>query len=354
MTAKNWRVLLKGKHQLSLRLFLLLNALSAIFSIASPFYNLQHFTVPALIVLVTSLSLLLWQFIDKKRLININLTTFFIGLLWAWYLVIKNTTIPNIDASYLIIALLTILFIGSISFINNIQAFTLHCLPVTLTVLWLDQGEHWLRVCYSIAMPGIGITIQHIIQRRNDKFTQRLMNKLLEEKETLSDLSMIDPLTGLYNRRGFQNRLDNILTLGTSPNHVLLLDIDHFKAYNDNYGHSMGDQALIRVSAAIRDAVRSRDIVTRYGGEEFMVLLTGADTGIAVQTAERIRQRVYDLRIPHLFNEEVATNVTISIGIAPLTAEGIDEALKLADKALYRAKNQGRNSILTSDVLHAA
>ncbi len=250
--------------------------------------------------------------------------------------------------------LLTILFIGSISFINNLRAFTLHCLPVTLTILWLDQGEHWLRVLYSIALPGIGITIQHIIQRRNDKFTQRLMNKLLEEKETLSDLSMIDPLTGLYNRRGFQNRLENVMAAGSGNHYVLLLDIDHFKAYNDNYGHSMGDQALIRVSAAVRDAVRSRDIVTRYGGEEFMVLLTNINADIALQTAERIRQRVYDLKILHLFNEQVATNVTISIGLAPLNDGGIEEALRLADKALYRAKHQGRNSILTSGSLQAA
>ncbi len=135
---------------------------------------------------------------------------------------------------------------------------------------------------------------------------------------------------------------------------MLLLDIDHFKAYNDNYGHSMGDQALIRVSAAVRDAVRSRDIVTRYGGEEFMVLLTNIDAGTAMQTAENIRQRVYDLKILHLFNEQVATNVTVSIGLAPLIDDGIEEALKLADKALYRAKNQGRNSILTSDSLRAA
>jgi diguanylate cyclase (GGDEF)-like protein len=354
MTAKNWRALLKGKHQLSLRLFLLLNALSAAFSMASPVFHTQHITVPVLLVLALSVVFLFWQLVDKQRLININLVSLLLGVLWAWHIVIKNNAIPNTDASFLIIALLTILFIGSISFINNIAAFTVHCLPVTLTVLWLDQGEHWLRVLYSIALPGIGITIQHVIQRQNDKFTQRLMNKLLEEKETLSDLSMIDPLTGLYNRRGFQNRLENVMSVGTGNHFVLLLDIDHFKAYNDNYGHSMGDQALIRVSAAIRDAVRSRDIVTRYGGEEFMVMLTNLDAEMALQTAERIRQRVYDLRILHLFNEEVATNVTISIGLAPLQAEGIDEALRMADKALYRAKHQGRNSILTSDSLQAA
>lgn len=79
---------------------------------------------------------------------------------------------------------------------------------------------------------------------------------------------------------------------------MLLLDIDHFKAYNDHYGHMMGDRALIRVSAAIRNAVRSRDIVARFGGEEFMVLLTNSSKETARQAAERIRQRVYDLKIP--------------------------------------------------------
>lgn len=88
---------------------------------------------------------------------------------------------------------------------------------------------------------------------------------------------MLDPLTGLYNRRGLQHRLDTLLALSNAKHYVLLLDIDHFKAYNDHYGHMMGDQALIRVSAAIRDSVRSRDVVARFGGEEFMVLLTAVD-----------------------------------------------------------------------------
>src|SRR5690606_8273956 len=104
-----------------------------------------------------------------------------------------------------------------------------------------------------------------------------LLYRLLEERETLNDLSMLDPLTGLYNRRGLQNKIDNLLTLDNGVRYVLLLDIDHFKAYNDHYGHMMGDQALIRVSAAIRDAVRSRDIVARFGGEEFMILLSNVD-----------------------------------------------------------------------------
>ena len=165
---------------------------------------------------------------------------------------------------------------------------------------------------------------------------------------------MLDPLTGLYNRRGWQYKFDNLLAMDESTRFVLLLDIDHFKAYNDHYGHMMGDQALIRVSAALRDAVGSRDIVARFGGEEFMILLNNTDLEHARHSAEHIRQKVYDLKIPHMFNESVATNVTISIGIAPLLDNNIDSASERADTALYEAKHLGRNNILVSGELRLA
>lgn len=350
MTAQTWRALLKAKHQLSLRLFLLLNALAAAFAMLFPIHSAMRVTLPAITILFASLALLAWQIINKKRLINLNIVSLSLGLLWALHIFIKHEAIGYLDTSFLVISLMSVLFIGAISFINNIVAFLLQSLPVALVVLWLGDVDQWLRVIYSIALPAIGITIQHIIQKRNERFTQRLMNKLLEEKETLNDLSMLDPLTGLYNRRGFQNRLEHIQASGSGSHYVLLLDIDYFKSYNDHYGHAMGDQALIRVSAAIRDAVRSRDIVTRYGGEEFMVMLTNIDGERALQSAERIRQRVFDLDIPHMFNNQVATNVTVSIGLAPFTGGSIDDALSLADKALYQAKNRGRNSILTNEM----
>ncbi|VEC01021.1 Probable diguanylate cyclase YcdT [Cedecea lapagei] len=351
MTAQTWRALLKAKHQLSLRLFLLLNALAAAFSMLFSLHSVLRLTPPVIAILLASLTLLAWQIRDKKRLINLNIASFFFGLLWALHIFLKNEAIGHPDTSFLVISLMSVLFIGAISFINNIVPFLLQSLPVALVVLWLGDVDQWLRVLYSIALPAIGITIQHIIQKRNDWFTQRLMNQLLEEKETLSDLSMLDPLTGLYNRRGFQNRLEHIQASGPGSHYVLLLDIDYFKSYNDHYGHAMGDQALIRVSAAIRDAVRSRDIVTRYGGEEFMVMLTNIDAERALQSAERIRQRVFDLDIPHMFKNQATTNVTVSIGMAPFSEGSIDDALRLADKALYQAKHRGRNSILTHEMV---
>ncbi|WP_333892766.1 diguanylate cyclase [Atlantibacter subterraneus] len=349
MTSQTWRSLLQEKYQLSLRLFLFLNALSALFSMLSPLFRVKMITVPLVSILTLSIGLLIWRWVSQARTISLNLISLLFGLLWAWHIYLKQPHIPQHESSYLIIALMSVLFVGALAFINNLKAFICHCLPVILTVLWLDQGQHTIRMLYAVALPMVGIVIQHLIQKRNDAFAQGLMFKLMEEKKTLTDLSMVDPLTGLYNRRGFQNRLENLFALGSERNVVVVLDIDHFKAYNDHYGHMMGDQALARVSAAIRDAVRSRDIVARFGGEEFLVLLTNTDLEMARKTAERIRQRVFDLRIPHRFNAEVATNVTISIGLAPMRERDFNDAFKLADKALYKAKHLGRNHILTSE-----
>lgn len=354
MTAHTWRSLKDKKYQLSLRLFLFLNVVSAIFIIISPLYNAQMLTLPIVVISLVSSGLLVWHYRFPHKKININVISAVSGCLWAWHVAVKYSQIDPADFSYLIISLLSVLFIGTISFPNNISAFTLHSLPIFLICLWLNDGELWPRMVYCFALPMVGITIQHVIQKRNDHFAQSLMYELLEERETLNDLSMLDPLTGLYNRRGLKNRLDTLLSLDSGQHYVLLIDIDHFKAYNDHYGHMMGDQALIRVSAAIRDAVRSRDIVTRFGGEEFMVLVTNSDAGRARETAERIRQQVYDLKIPHMFNESVATNVTVSIGIANLQGDAVDSALESADKALYEAKHLGRNNILSSDEIRFA
>ncbi|WP_312212577.1 GGDEF domain-containing protein [Pseudescherichia sp.] len=354
MTAQSWHNLCNKKYQLSLRLFLFLNAVSALFSFLLPLSSVMSVTLPLVLLFTASVALLLWHKWQSEKKINIPLISLLFGCLWAWHVNEKYSAIGHPDPAYLLIALLSVLFIGTIAFSNNISAFMLHSLPVSLACLWLTDGSAWLRVLYCFALPVVGITIQHVIQRRNDTFAQDLMYKLLDERKTLKDLSMLDPLTGLYNRRGLQNKIDNLLTHDDGRQFVLLLDIDHFKAYNDHYGHMMGDQALIRVSAAIRDAVRSRDIVARFGGEEFMILLSDVDLEHARVTAERIRQQVFDLKIPHMFNESVATNVTVSIGIAPLLDEDIEDALGKADKALYEAKHLGRNHILVSGDLQIA
>lgn len=118
--------------------------------------------------------------------------------------------------NYLVIALLSVLFIGTIAFSSNIIGFTLHSLPTYLICLILGGGEQWLRMSWCFLLPIAGITLQSLIQKRSDVFTQGLMDKLLKERNTLNDLSMLDPLTGLYNRRGLQNRWTPFF-LSTAP-----------------------------------------------------------------------------------------------------------------------------------------
>lgn len=355
MTTQSWHGLMKEKYQLSLRLFLLLNALSALYSIFHQARDIRQaaVTLPVVIIFIGSLSILIATLWNKKPFIKINFISLLFGLLWAWNTIALKHALQTIDSDWLIIALLGVLFIGAIAFANSLISFLLHCVPVTLTILYISHCAYWAETLFAFMLPTVGITIQQLIQQHNNRFIQGLLRKLQEEKDTLSDLSMMDPLTGLYNRRGFQSRIENLPSNSGSSHFLLLIDIDHFKAYNDHYGHMMGDQALARVSAAIRDAVRSRDIVGRYGGEEFMIILTSVDATQARTTAERIRQRVYDLRIPHMFNESVATNVTVSIGMAPVYNIDVDSALSQADQALYSAKHLGRNNILSFDEIEA-
>ncbi|MGP3590345.1 GGDEF domain-containing protein [Vagococcus sp. WN89Y] len=334
---------------MSLRLFLLLNAISALFTLAFPLYTQLAFTLPISIIFAMGVLLPIWHRRYPHKKLKLTLISLLFGCLWAWHVLLKARAIHDNISVYLLVALLTVLFIGAIAFSNNILAFLFHALPVFIICLWLNGAEHALRLVYTFALPVLGIAIQHAIQKRNDNFARDLMHQLMQEQKALNDLSMLDPLTGLYNRRGMQNKLDTVLALDGCPRYILLLDIDHFKAYNDHYGHMMGDQALIRVSAALRDAVHSRDIVARFGGEEFMILINNSDKEYARLAAEHIRQQVYNLKIPHMFNERVATNVTVSIGIAQLVEGDIDSALARADKALYEAKHLGRNNILVSE-----
>ena len=169
--------------------------------------------------------------------------------------------------------------------------------------------------------------------------------------ETLRQLSSKDPLTGIANRRIFNERLQTALERAIetrSAVSLLMVDIDHFKALNDNFGHQRGDECLIQVVRTIESVpLRTEDLIARYGGEEFAVILTGTDTTGAERVAERMRSAVHDLAIPNP-GSPVLGRVSISIGIAtvwPKSTVPIDQLIEKSDRALYRAKQNGRNLI---------
>jgi diguanylate cyclase (GGDEF)-like protein len=159
-----------------------------------------------------------------------------------------------------------------------------------------------------------------------------------------------DHLTGLYNRRYFMNRAGEEIERSLrhqAPLSVLMIDIDHFKAFNDNYGHATGDRVLQTVARAMKDALRKPDICSRHGGEEFAVLLPNTPGDSAYFVADRVRRTLGGTRYTGLgLPPEV--NITISVGVAtcPRDATVLDELMELADKALYQAKADGRDMVV--------
>jgi len=166
---------------------------------------------------------------------------------------------------------------------------------------------------------------------------------------TLKELSVTDELTGLHNRRFLNERLNNEWTRGIrsqQPLSLILLDIDFFKQYNDTYGHTAGDECLKSVASILqRSLLRSSDAATRYGGEEFCLLLPNTPLEGAFDVADRIRSSIKRLDIPHNASN-VSSTVTLSDGIASLIPSSHAKSsllVSMADEALYEAKALGRN-----------
>jgi two-component system, cell cycle response regulator len=177
---------------------------------------------------------------------------------------------------------------------------------------------------------------------------KRLQDELRAARNHFKELSNTDPLTNLYNRRFFAEILESELQRSRrlkSALSLLLVDIDHFKNVNDSYGHQMGDRVLVAVTETLRKGLRSYDIASRYGGEEFILILPATPIAAAVEVAERLRQSVASRKLD-LRPEKLV--VTVSIGVSSFPcgdADNGDLLLQRADKALYSAKNNGRNRV---------
>ena len=185
--------------------------------------------------------------------------------------------------------------------------------------------------------------------------------QLARANQTLLQYAERDHLTGLFNRRYMDDRLSYEITRaqreGTSLS-LCMADIDFFKRYNDTYGHPAGDQVLRAVADALRGGLRPGDSVSRYGGEEFLVILPDTSAEGALAVAERLRERVMALEIVHETNP-IGSVLTISLGVmswdSPLsvcsiqsTADIATELISCSDAALYRAKQQGRNRVVSA------
>ncbi|MEM9303065.1 MAG: diguanylate cyclase [Pseudomonadota bacterium] len=172
---------------------------------------------------------------------------------------------------------------------------------------------------------------------------KQLLDKVIAQQAQLHALAITDQLTGCANRRGFREYVDACLAERAHDGAgLLLLDLDHFKQINDRHGHDTGDRVLSAVGQALRTSIAEDDLVSRFGGEEFVVFLPGQDRGQTRGTAERLRRAVARIDVDGL-------ELTASIGstmLPPNASDRLEEALGLADKAVYIAKRDGRDKVV--------
>ncbi len=202
----------------------------------------------------------------------------------------------------------------------------------------------WLFQIFGLIVFGSCVPLGYSVEERH-----RLDGELKHANQKLSELVLMDSLTGVRNRRGFDKRLESEwlrASTGDSELSIVYLDIDFFKRFNDAYGHQPGDDCLRSVAQALSSSVRPEDCVARYGGEEFVILLAGRSADSAKQVADRAAAAILNLRIPH--RESPFGIVTASFGVAtvrPACGGNSYRLIKMADDALYAAKSAGRSRI---------
>lgn len=209
----------------------------------------------------------------------------------------------------------------------------------------------WIDIMYGGSVAGV-LTLSGVFLYLFRKNIDQAENELTINNRHLETLSTTDPLTGLANRRGLDETLEREWArLSRHPGvlSVIMCDVDHFKRFNDRYGHDGGDRCLQQIATALRSVIsRPSDLVTRYGGEEFALILPGTDEEGARFLGEKLRAAVQGLAIP---NADVGKGacVTISVGVSSIDhfrSDGAACLLKRADEALYRAKEKGRNQVV--------
>ncbi len=182
------------------------------------------------------------------------------------------------------------------------------------------------------------------------------MEDMRRDLEIARREALTDPLTGLSNRKAFDQEIKRLIMLSNQSGteytfSIILLDIDHFKSFNDNFGHQIGDQVLKLVARTIKESVKGRDIVVRFGGEEFVALLPETNISGCMKIAEILRQEVEKKEVINKATGKMLAKITMSAGVAQFKIhEDADDLVQRVDKALYEAKNTGRNRVIAASV----
>jgi len=316
-----------------------------------------------LVVLVLLLYVLHEPVADASFAVSLGLCAF------TACIAVINYVIPQHLRTRWLVAVETWLMIGFITWILYYTAgpgkvvAALYLLPIIVTALVLGRGVTMLQValiaaCYLFVNRAVDATflspesLGHFAIDVAPMLlvaytTSMLSGDIVDAMNRVKATSDTDELTGLYNIRGFNAVARH--ELGQAARYsrgfsLMMIDSDHLKEINDTYGHAAGDQLIQTIANVIRNAVKSTDILARYGGDEFVCLLPGASQQSASQVAERIRQRLAD---EPLVMEAETVRITVSIGVAayPVHGNTLDNLSKSADRALYVSKARGRDCV---------
>lgn len=246
---------------------------------------------------------------------------------------------------------------------RTIVANRVNCVPGYIA----GYNETQAEVCIPLVSLGKRLGVLSLDNATPDSFREEEVRALeavadicadaiqnAQSFKKIEEMADIDGLTGIYNRRHLEKRLSTELDRLARYEHgmaLLMIDIDHFKNLNDEFGHILGDEVLRHVSAIFNKHLRKADIVCRYGGEEFVVLLPETVRDKAVSVAEKLRSLIENYQFPGL-----GRPLTVSIGVADFPDHGTtrDELVKAADRALYAAKQAGRNKVARATVAETA
>jgi diguanylate cyclase (GGDEF)-like protein len=229
-------------------------------------------------------------------------------------------------------------------------------LPISIRMMWVGDRIHLIMglmiVIFGLAMLATSALVHRLF--RDAEKLRRELYSAIEVEHALEYLVRLDSLTGIPNRRLFEEELSKEWARAKrdhAPFSLIMADIDHFKEYNDHYGHPAGDLCLVDVAQAMHHALsRPGDVVARIGGEEFAFLLPQTDLSGAIAVAEQIRERILALNLPHEASP-VASHVTLSFGVSSSELASISspaELIRTSDIALYEAKRCGRNQIMAA------
>ncbi|NND69642.1 MAG: GGDEF domain-containing protein [Halioglobus sp.] len=314
--------------------------------------------------------LLYWQL-----LIGAGIT----GAVWSYVYIYASHHVPtSMQYAFLLIIVMTTAF--SLGFSVAIREyFLVYVFAALLPIAW-SNFIHYQKEPYNLL---VGLTLLAFcalmvyitdwtyrtyrnmlaLTWEREHFTQELGDltgslrernrQLRDARRQLTALANVDELTGLGNRRLVNSVLQkeiNRARRAEAELSLILLDVDYFKNYNDTYGHPAGDKVLQKLADIMqRASTRAGDLVARYGGEEFILVLPGASSESAMRTASRLQDMILEENIPHA-NSEIADQITVSQGVITVRPDGghheVADLIALADKALYSAKDAGRNTII--------